>query len=33
MSLADALCGMLALIPINQVLAKDIRLQVVVQDG
>ena len=32
-SLAEALCGMLALMPANQVLAEDIRLEVVVQDG
>ena len=32
MSLAEALCGMLALMPANQVLAEDIRLEVVVQD-
>ena len=29
-SLAEALCGMLALMPANQVLAKDIRLEIVV---
>ena len=33
MSLAEALCGMLALMPANQVLSKDIRLKVVVQDS
>ena len=33
MSLAEAHCGMLALMPANQVLAEDIRLEVVVQDG
>ena len=33
MSLVEALHGMLALMPTNQVLAKDIRLKVVVQDG
>ena len=33
MFLAEALCGMLALMPRNQVLAKDIRLEVVIQDG
>ena len=33
MSLAEALCGMLALMPMNQVLAKDIHLEVVIQDG
>ena len=32
-SLAEALCGMLALMPANQVLAEDIWLEVVVQDG
>ena len=33
MSLAKALHGMLALMPVNQVLSKDIRLEVVTQDG
>ena len=33
MSFAEALCDILALMPANQVLAKDIRLKVVVQDG
>ena len=33
MSLAEALCGMLALMADNQRLAKDSRLEVVVQDG
>ena len=33
MSLAEALCGMLALMPANQVLAKDIQLEIVIQDG
>ena len=33
MSLAEALHGMLAVMPINQVLAEDIGLEVVVQDG
>ena len=33
MSLAEALYGMLALMPANQVLAKDIWLEVVIQDG
>ena len=33
MSLAQALRGMLALMPTNEVLAKDIRLKVVVQEG
>ena len=33
MSLSKALCGMLALMPTNQVLAEDIWLEVVVQDG
>ena len=33
MSLSEALHGMLALMPANQVLAKNIRLQVVLQDG
>ena len=33
MSLAEALRGMLALMPANQVLAEDIWLEVVVQDG
>ena len=33
MPLAEALRGMLALMPTNQVLAKDIQLKVVVQDG
>ena len=33
MSLAEDLHGMLALVPANQVLAKDTRLEVVVQDG
>ena len=33
MSLAKALHGMLALMDANQVLTKDIRLEVVVQDG
>ena len=33
MSLAEALCGMLALMPTNQVLAKDIWLEVVIQEG
>ena len=33
MSLAAALYSMLAFMPTNQVLAKDIRLEVVVQDG
>ena len=32
MSLAEALCGMFALMPANQVLVEDIRLEVV-QDG
>ena len=32
MSLAEPLHGMLALVPVNQVLAKDIRLKVIVQD-
>ena len=32
-SLAKALSGMLALMPANQVLAEDIRLEVVIQDG
>ena len=32
-SLAKALYGMLALIPANQVLVKDIQLEVVIQDG
>ena len=32
MSLAEALRGMLALMPTNQVLAKDIWLEVVIQD-
>ena len=33
MSLAKALCGILALMPANQVLAKDIRLKAIIQDG
>ena len=33
MSLAEALHGMLALMPANQVLSKDIQLEIVVQDG
>ena len=33
MSLAEAIRGMLALMPANQVLAEDIWLEVVVQDG
>ena len=33
MSLAEALHGMLALMPANQVLAEDIQLKVVIQDG
>ena len=33
MSLAEAFHGMFALMPTNQVLAKDIWLEVVVQDG
>ena len=33
MYLAEALHGMLALMPANHVLAKDIHLKVVVQDG
>ena len=33
MSLAEALCGMLALTPTNQVLVENIWLEVVVQDG
>ena len=33
MSLAEALRGVLALMPTNQVLVKDIQLKVVVQDG
>ena len=33
MSLVEALCGMLALMPTNQELAKDILLKVIVQDG
>ena len=33
MSLVEALCGMLALMPANQVLEEDIWLKVVVQDG
>ena len=32
MSLAEALFGMLTLMPANQVLAKDIRFEVVIQD-
>ena len=33
MSLAKALHGMLALMPTNEVLSKDIQLEVVVQEG
>ena len=33
MSLAEALFGMLALMPANQVLVEDIWLEVVIQDG
>ena len=33
MSLAEALRSMLALMPANKVLAEDIRLEVVIQDG
>ena len=33
MSLAKALRSMLVLMPANQVLAEDIRLEVVIQDG
>ena len=33
MSLSGALHGILALMPANQVLAEDIRLEVVIQDG
>ena len=33
MSLSEALLGMLALMPENQVLTKDIRLEVAIQDG
>ena len=32
MSLAEALCGMLALMPTNQVLAKDIQFKIIIQD-
>ena len=31
-SLAEALCGMLGLMPTNQVLAKDIQVEVVIQN-
>ena len=33
MSLAEALCGILALNPAEKVLAQDIQLEVAVQDG
>ena len=33
MSLAEALRGMLAVMPANQVLAEDIQLEVIIQDG
>ena len=33
MSFFKALCGMLALMPTNQMLAEDIWLEVVIQDG
>ena len=33
MSLSEALCSMLALMPTNQVRAKDIQLEVVIQNG